>query len=395
MLPAETKFSEFFLESHELNSCAVAVSGGSDSMALLHVANDWATSERRIVALTVDHGLRADSADEARQVAIWCLAMGIEHHILTWAGPKPSTGIQAKARCARYDLLTNWCSTHHVQALLTGHTADDQAETVAMRKLRSSSLKSVAGIWPERDWNGVQVLRPLLTLHRVQLRDYLRTKHQKWLEDPSNNDLRYERVRIRKTLAGVTHHFPAEAAAALLQVKATTQMAEKWFGANIDIHSTGFLTFPRKSFSVLAPDLKDDIILRAIQTCGGGKTQLRERFNLRQWLDGTESSRRTLGGAVFVKRKVDILIGREPARILHTPLVIPESGRAVWDKRFEISAPAGTEVVPAGCVESLTRRRDIPAFIQAGLPVVMAGNCVLAAPHLGIGTDVTSRNVGY
>ena len=114
---------------------ALAVSGGSDSMALLRLAEQWSKKNSvKISALTVDHGLRAEAAAEARQVADWCATLSLNHHTLRWEGVKPKTGLQAKARVARYDLMGDWCVSNGVSYLLTGHTMDDQAETVLMRQ---------------------------------------------------------------------------------------------------------------------------------------------------------------------------------------------------------------------------------------------------------------------
>ncbi len=118
---------------------ALAVSGGSDSMAMLCLAHQWVQEgfAPAFCVLTVDHGLRAGSAEESLQVAHWCAEMGFQHHILHWEGAKPATGIQAAARAARYDLMSNWCRRYGVDVLMTAHTLDDQAETVAMRLRRT------------------------------------------------------------------------------------------------------------------------------------------------------------------------------------------------------------------------------------------------------------------
>ena len=142
---------------------ALAVSGGSDSMALLRLTQTWAASHHpglRLSVLTVDHRLRAASAAEARQVGQWAAALGLSHHILEWAGePKPKTGIQAAARAARYGLMAAWCRANGAELLLTGHTLDDQAETVAMRMARTASPDSLAGIRPLGDWQGLPLVR--------------------------------------------------------------------------------------------------------------------------------------------------------------------------------------------------------------------------------------------
>ena len=117
---------------------AVAVSGGADSMALTVLAAGWGQA----VALTVDHGLRPGSADEACQVAGWLQARGIDHHTLTWRGDKPASGVQAAARQARYGALEGWCRDHGVGTLLLAHHREDQAETFLLRLLR---VRNVSG----------------------------------------------------------------------------------------------------------------------------------------------------------------------------------------------------------------------------------------------------------
>ena len=183
---------------------ALAVSGGSDSMALLQLAAQWAKDSVKISVLTVDHGLRPEAAAEANKVAAWCDSLVLDHHTLRWEGMKPKTGLQAKARTARYDLMGNWCKANGVKFLLTGHTLDDQAETVLMRQARTDTAESLAGIWETADWAGVKLFRPLLGQSRSDLRAYLKSLGQPWIDDPSNLDTRFERVRVRRSLADET-----------------------------------------------------------------------------------------------------------------------------------------------------------------------------------------------
>ena len=178
---------------------ALAVSGGSDSMALLRLVAAW-RNERYVTVLTVDHGLRPDSAKEALQVSAWCMGLGLPHVTLAWQGPKPATGLQVKARAVRYDLMTDWCRAHGVAWLLTAHTMDDQAETVLMRLVRTTSFDSLSGIPEMGEWKGIGLFRPLLGERREGLRAFLNHLGQPWIDDPSNADERFERVRIRKAL---------------------------------------------------------------------------------------------------------------------------------------------------------------------------------------------------
>lgn len=177
---------------------AVAVSGGADSMALLLLADEWARANGgRAIALTVDHGLRKESAAEARQVGKWCKARGIEHHILRWKTKKPRSAIQAKAREARYALLTGWCRKNKILHLLTAHHLNDQAETLLLRLSRGSFIEGLAAIPAVSTRGGVRLLRPLLGVPKASLASLLAAKRQPWIEDPSNLNRRYARNAIR------------------------------------------------------------------------------------------------------------------------------------------------------------------------------------------------------
>src|SRR5712691_3859412 len=177
---------------------AVAVSGGADSLALCLLAWDWA---RRLggslAALTVDHGLRAASAEEAAQVGDWLAARGIAHRILAWQPPARLRNMQAAARAARYALLTEWCRAAGCLHLLTAHHREDQAETLLLRLARGSGLDGLAGMAASREATSCRLLRPLLSVPRDRLAATLRAAGQSWIEDPTNRDATYARARLR------------------------------------------------------------------------------------------------------------------------------------------------------------------------------------------------------
>lgn len=184
----------------------VAVSGGSDSLALLFLlmAHLERTGQAKpVIAVTVDHGLRTESAREAAWTGALCRDHGIAHETLAWTGPKPDTGIQAAARTARYDLLSRFARRAGADFVLIGHTLDDQRETVLMRSWRGEG-SGLAGIAPatfaRADGEGVWFLRPLLGTRRTSLREYLSGTGIKWIDDPSNLRADFERVRARNML---------------------------------------------------------------------------------------------------------------------------------------------------------------------------------------------------
>lgn len=183
----------------------LAVSGGADSMAMLALAA--AAFPGQIAAATFDHGLRAGSAAEAAMVADWCGAHAVPHRILHPATPLPRANLQATARRARYAALLDWAAGAGAGAsmLATAHQADDQAETFLMRAGRGSGLNGLAGVRPRRvetlaDGRQVTLLRPLLGWRRAELRAVVRAADLPFVDDPSNADPRYDRVRVRMLL---------------------------------------------------------------------------------------------------------------------------------------------------------------------------------------------------
>lgn len=178
---------------------AVAVSGGADSMALALLMQQWCQQNKvSMVALTVDHQLRPHSKEEAEQVHAWLTGHGIEHHILTWQHDGVSSGIQKKAREARYALLFDWCQQHNVSALLTAHHALDQWETFMMRLSKGSGLRGLCGIRPVTPTPFGVLTRPFLTVHPNQLLKTLHHFGQSFIEDPSNENTNFTRIRFRR-----------------------------------------------------------------------------------------------------------------------------------------------------------------------------------------------------
>jgi tRNA(Ile)-lysidine synthase len=388
-----TSLNDIFAGLAGCTRVAVAVSGGSDSMALLTMAVKWGGAP--VVALTVDHGLRAESAGEALQVARWCAAIGVEHYILRWQGLKPKTGIQAAARAARYDLMTDWVKANGCQVLLTAHTLDDQAETLVMRKARTSSVKSLAGIWHVSVWQDVRVVRPLLGWRREALRAELRRENQKWIDDPSNEDEQFERVRVRNALQGQdVAALGAEAQAAQAETTRVAALAAAFFKNAVYVDALGFVTFDRKAFAALPHDVCHEVLARAVFIAGAGVRPLRESVAaIVDWIHDGHSGRRTIAGSIVSVRIRDILVAREAGRIAAE--WVPVEGAMLWDDRFDIAAPPGSFAGPAMVLQGGQRMEGLARFVQDGLPVVKLpdGQVVLAhgSENFGISTMFRER----
>lgn len=187
-----------------LGALGLAVSGGGDSMALLHLAADWAGRRGlRLEAATVNHRLRPEAADEARLVADTARGLGLRHAVLEWREAPGQGNLQDAARQARQRLLADWAGRQGLDAVALGHTADDQAETFLMRLSRGSGVDGLAPMRADWQARGTRWLRPLLGVSRAALRDWLGARGLAWVEDPSNEDDRFTRVRARRALAAL------------------------------------------------------------------------------------------------------------------------------------------------------------------------------------------------
>ncbi len=187
------KFANFIRPfSHE--KLAIAVSGGVDSTALLHMA---AKMNVDMVALHVNHGLRAAAGADAQFVRNACEKLGVPCYILEWAGTKPTAGIEAAARTARYKLMTDFCHSHGIKTLVIAHQADDQIETFLLNLARGSGIYGLGGMRRVSMRHGVRVVRPLLDVSRDELVQYCQTHDVEYIHDEMNDDLNYARVRMR------------------------------------------------------------------------------------------------------------------------------------------------------------------------------------------------------
>jgi tRNA(Ile)-lysidine synthase len=216
---------------------AVAVSGGGDSLALMHLLAGWSRTAKSAppLVLSVDHGLRKESAGEARAVARWAKALGLKCEILTVKTAQPKSDIEAWARAVRLTLMGARLARHQLSTLYLGHHEGDQAETFLLRLARGSGLDGLAAMrplapFPHPDFPELSVARPLLAMPRAALRDYLKAKKQAWLEDPMNSEPRFARSRIRALMpalaaAGLTPGRIADAAAHLARAREALDLA--------------------------------------------------------------------------------------------------------------------------------------------------------------------------
>jgi tRNA(Ile)-lysidine synthase len=370
--------------------CVVAaVSGGGDSLALLLLLHDHLKrlpAAPKLLAVTVDHGLRAEAAEEARQVGRVAEAHGIAHRIMRWEGAKPATGISAAAR-----LLVHAAREAGSDLVLTGHTADDQAETLAMRLARGKG-RGIAGIASSTLYDGdVWFVRPLLEVRRNALRSFLRDRGLSWVEDPSNVDPRFERARIRRGLGDEAVQELLSQARGAGEARADAgRQAAALIRRGAERVAPGLL---RISMDEIAAEA-GAYVLRILLAVTGGTPQLPDEARARAILarmhqDGVRAS---LSRTVVTSRGGMFYLHRERR---HLPDCALETG-LMWDGRYRVAGvsrdmqAASTRVAPFGAEnarEAVLYSKDAPAGLQraalAAEPAVWK-----EAQCLGLAADV-------
>ncbi|MGE5547350.1 MAG: tRNA lysidine(34) synthetase TilS [Solirubrobacterales bacterium] len=377
---------------------AVAVSGGADSMALALLAADWVRERGgEAVALTVDHGLRAESAAEAATVGAWLRARGIAHHILCWQGTKPAADLQAAARAARYRLLEAWCREHGVLHLLLAHHREDQAETLLLRLGRGSGVDGLSAMAAVQEARFLRLLRPLLGVAAARLRATLRAAGQEWVEDPSNGNPAFGRVRVRQMMPALAAEGMSSARLAATARRlgrardALDRDVARAAARFVTVHAGGWAEVVPDAFARLPDEIGLRLASRLLQAVGGGVYTPRHQHieGLYGALRAGLTSARTLAGCKVVP---GLVFCREPARVA-PPVALAPGREAEWDGRFRIRAPRdlppGLTVGALGVtgwrkVAALAGRLPpVPAAVRASLPAVYDDDAIFAVPHLG------------
>lgn len=404
----------------------LAVSGGGDSTALMHLALTWqheqATPQPVFVVATVDHGLRPGSAEEAAVVARAAEAAGFQHHILTIADKPDGEFSQAWARGARYRALTGLARSLDARriAIVTAHTCDDQAETVLMRLARGSGIDGLGGMRPVTTIANygdrqIDLVRPLLNVPRAALASMLRSQKLDWIEDPSNELERFERVRIRGARAArdalglddeklaLTAKRAQRASAALESV---LLREVRTAGRLLELSPLGYADADVRWLLQFDEELRLRLFARLIASVGGqdGPVPLGSlEDRLEAWQAGSETGRGfTLHGGLVETRNNRVLVMREPpdARTSRELLpvrlgALPLTGHTEtrWDNRFILTCPdrigGGVTVGPLGAdgVAELersgwSRPPRVPIPVLRGQPAIRALNSVLWAPTI-------------
>jgi tRNA(Ile)-lysidine synthase len=372
---------------------AVAFSGGGDSLALLLMAHRWAQVHgRRLLVITVDHGLQAQSDQWTRDCAAVAERLGAGFRALSWEGEKPAHGLPAAARRARHSLIGHAAREAGARVVLMGHTADDRLEAAAMRAAGSTTPSprewGPSPIWPEG--RGVFLLRPLLEVRRAELRPWLSAQGETWIDDPANDDLAYARSRARAELGGQDGAQEDNALPAGLAELARQARPELGGGFSLE----------RERLRDAAPDAARAFVAAACLCAAGTSRPPRggrlERLSL--VLVGGAPVTATLAGARIEADAATVRFLREAGeggRGGLAPVTLKPGESRVWDGRFEIATTRLGLTVRAlsGLAARLGREErgqlaEIPAKARGALPALVdaagAVTCPLLTPVEGV-----------
>ncbi len=382
---------------------AVGVSGGGDSMALCLLLKEWCDKNGgEVLALTVDHGLRAESVAEAEQVAATLKSFNIPHQILRWTGDKPSTHLQERARQARYDLLVDACLENNFPVLTVAHNLEDQIETFWMRLKDGSGLDGLAGMAKDRDIDGIRLIRPLLGFTREELRQYCSDRNCDVIDDPSNTNEKFLRVRLRQfeDMLAQEGLSPQRLSATLQKLEearaALETVTEAALQSAVQLKPEGYIVLQLPLFMALHADIQRRCLLRLLplvapQDYPPGTDAVDQ---LRQGILNPDFRGRTLAGVEVFPSQGGIVFAREAAAM--APPINAKTG-AFWDGRFMVSGDIPESVTLGALGETglaylrkqeakntalLARLEALPHPVRRGLPTLFVNENPVAVPHL-------------
>jgi len=383
---------------------AVAVSGGADSLALTLLLADYAKDTgRKLTALTVNHNLRSEAADEAAQTAAMLKKRGIPCPILTWEPEAQKTALQKRARDARYRLMTQYCRDHGIPVLFLAHHAGDQAETFWIRLGAGSGIDGLACMEALRrePQSGVLLARPLLGFDKDDLKAVCTEHDADWIEDPGNTAPQYLRSRIRKTLAKM----PDEKNKILQTVALFGRLREKLrhetAAATLDcaaFYPAGYAALNHQIWLGYPVEIRRRILQNIVQNLAGKPYPPRTR-TVKNALENLENLADdgifTFGCCIFDRQGDTVFISREPASITPEAVTQPDF---LFNRAMSIHLPSlpdvplrcnvlgtrGLSFLPKPLRKSFeTPYKALPRFARQALPVLESDGKIVAVPHLG------------
>lgn len=368
-----------------------AVSGGGDSVALLHLLHAIAQNEGvALLVATVDHGLRPEAAQEAESVAADAARLNLQHETLRWQGWDGQGNLQDQARRARYALLAEWANRRQISAIALGHTADDQAETVLMRLGRAAGVTGLSAMPAMRQQHGVQMLRPMLGITRQRLRAYLTEIGVNWIDDPTNQDTRFDRIKARKALTeleplGITAETLSRVAENAGQAHRALAAYAQESACKVASVDNGDVVLDRAGFAALPDEIRRRLLVAIVAWIAGQGYPPRQSA-IDQAMTAVDSGKAgAVGGCLLVPDGDKAWFCREFKAV--ETLSVPAG--VIWDNRWILTGPK----VPGAEIWALDeiglsqlpdwRQTGRPRLALKASPAAWSGDTLLGAPLAG------------
>lgn len=408
----ETLIEKFFCLG-KYDRVGLAVSGGRDSVAMMHLvaaARDQVSPFPEIIVYSVDHGLRAAAADECLHVAGWSGNLGFAHRILTWRGERPVANVQAAARDIRYEMLGEAAKSDGVSALVTAHHLEDQAETFLLRLARGSGVRGLSAMSETSRIGDLFLLRPLLGVPRQQLEEVLRARGQDWIEDPSNDQDRYDRIRIRKAAKplaaiGLTPRRIAETARSLQRAQAALDhYAARAVSAAVEVHAQGFVSVNWPVLQGEPQEVALRVLAQMIEAVSGADYPPRlsalERLSTKI-SDHSRGRRRvaTLSGCAFERDGDRVWIYREAGRQGFPEATMHGGKSLIWDNRYIVESVGNRkmsgEVRALGALAPPEQRVDGTVSVRDLFPKTMPKRAIATVPAFIVDDEIVQIGGGF
>ncbi len=374
----------------------VAVSGGSDSLAMLSLLHEAGWS---LEAATVDHGLRPEAAEEAAYVARVCAELGVPHATLTVDLSDTGGNLQDRARRGRYGALQAWAAERGIRYVALGHTLDDQAETFLMRLARGSGLDGLTGLGARLEMVGAVFLRPFRSFRRDDLKDYLRLRQVTWIDDPSNEDERFDRVKARRILKsldplGVTVDGLAMTMRNLASARRALQDLARDIALEAFREEGGDLVFDRQRVEGTSEETLRRLLVGAVMYLSGNDYPPRRQTVTELQEALRNECKMTVGGCIFSHEDEATRVTREfnAVKNLSCPTDQP------WDGRWCLEGPHDDALEIRALGEAVKhapwRETGLPRQSLLASPAVWRAETLIAAPVAGLPEGWTAKATG-
>ncbi|MEM9872926.1 MAG: tRNA lysidine(34) synthetase TilS [Pseudomonadota bacterium] len=368
---------------------AVAVSGGGDSIALLSAMARYAVDRKiDLHVITVDHGLRPEFKNEVAVVTSLCQKLGLQHHLEYWSGWDGAGNMQAEARDGRYALMADWAYAQQIEHIAVAHTADDQAETFLMRLARASGVDGLSAMSARTVRHSITWLRPFLGTRRDALRLYLQAAGLSWVEDPTNRNRDFERIRVRDALTvletlGVGVDALVEVTSHMRQARDALDWQSFLVARELVTIEAGAVAMDLNLFRAQPVEMKRRLVIHSLKWLSGSYYPAR-RDSIARVLDAIAEARTvTLEGCQVSQANGRVWIYRELNAVAE---IEAEVGDA-WDDRWTIDGPEDDPdiVVRALGFEALStlegwREINIPRAALAVTPAAWYDDDLICAP---------------